>query len=307
MLLQVKNVTKKFRNFTAVENISFELEKGDMFGFLGKNGAGKSTTFRLILGLLVPTSGEIFFDGKPFSKDNFDQIGFLPEERGLHTKLTVEEELIYMGSLKNMKKKELKVKIDYWLEKFEILQNKKKKISDLSKGNQQKIQLIASIMHNPKLLILDEPFSGLDPINVELLKAAIKELNTLGTTIIFSSHRLEHIEELCNKVGILKSGKLEAYGSVDDVKSKTKYKHIIIESKEDFSHLQEINGVKNLEIYNNTITLKVTDENTCKLIFNEISKKSFVKRFQILEPTIKDIFIEIMKKETVEKAGDVSE
>lgn len=293
-MLELKNVTKSFKDFTAVENISFKLEKGDMFGFLGKNGAGKSTTFRMILGLLSPTSGSITFKGKKIAQDSFDNIGFLPEERGLHTKLTVEEEIMYMGSLKSMKKNELKVKINYWLEKFEITQTKKTKISDLSKGNQQKIQVIASLIHNPELLILDEPFSGLDPINVELLKAAIKELNSAGTTIIFSSHRLEHIEELCNKVAILNNGKLVSCGPISEVKSKSNYQHIIIESDEDFSYLKNIDGVEHIEIYNNTVSVKVRDENTSKLIFNEVSQKEFVKRFQIMEPTIQDVFLELV-------------
>lgn len=302
-MLQLKNVTKNFKDFIAVENISFKLEKGDMFGFLGKNGAGKSTTFRMILGLIAPTFGSITFKGKKIAQASLDSIGFLPEERGLHTKLTVEEELIFMGSLKSMKKNELKVEINYWLEKFEITQNKKIRISDLSKGNQQKIQLIVSMIHKPELLILDEPFSGLDPINIELLKAAIKELNSAGTTIIFSSHRLEHIEELCNKVGILNKGELVSYGNISEVKSKSKYQHIIIESDEDFSYLKNINGVEHIEVYNKTVSLKVRDEEASKLIFNEVSQKKFVKRFQIIEPTIQDIFIELVD----EKAGEIIE
>lgn len=300
-MLQLKNVSKSFKDFTAVDNISFNLEKGDMFGFLGKNGAGKSTTFRMILGILSPTSGSITFKGNKITQDSFDKIGFLPEERGLHTKLTVEEELIYMGSLKNMKKNDLKVEINYWLEKFEISQNKKIRISDLSKGNQQKIQVIASLIHNPELLILDEPFSGLDPINVELLKTAIKELNSAGTTIIFSSHRLEHIEELCNKVGILNNGKLVSCGDVSEVKSQSKYQHIIIESDEDFSYLKNINGVEHIEIYKNTVNLKVRDDDVSKLVFKEISQKEFVKRFQIVEPTIQDIFLELVDRNVGEK------
>jgi len=292
--LIVKNVTKRYKTNTVVDNIAFELSDGDMFGFLGKNGAGKSTTFRMILGLIEPTSGEITFNGKKFSKDSFDKVGFLPEERGLHTKFTVEEELTYLGSLKSMKSKELKSQIDYWLKKFDIYQNKKKKISDLSKGNQQKIQLIASVIHNPELLILDEPFSGLDPLNVELLKSAIKELNKSGTTIIFSSHRLEHIEELCNKVGILNNGRLMAYGSISAIKSTSKYKHIVIESKEDFSYFKNIEGVQSIDISQDSMSLKVIDEDTCKLIFKEVAKKDFVKRFQVIEPSIKDIFIELV-------------
>lgn len=243
-MLRVKNITKKFKEHIVLDNLNLELEKGDMLGFLEQNGAGKSTTFRIILGLLNPTSGTILFKGIEFTKKDFDNIGFLPEERGLHSNLTVMEELIFMGSLKGLNKKTIIKNADYWLEKFSVIQYTHKKIVELSKGNQQKIQLIVSIIHNPELLILDEPFSGLDPINVEILKEAIIELNEQGTTIIFSSHRLEHIEELCNKVAILNDGRLKAYGTITEVKNKLQYKSIVIASDIDMSYLKDIEGVQ---------------------------------------------------------------
>lgn len=302
-MLRVKNITKKFKEHIVLDNLNLELEKDDMLGFLGQNGAGKSTTFRIILGLLNPTSGTILFKGIEFTKKDFDNIGFLPEERGLHSNLTVMEELIFMGSLKGLNKKTIIKNANYWLEKFSVIQYTHKKIVELSKGNQQKIQLIVSIIHNPELLILDEPFSGLDPINVEILKEAIIELNEQGTTIIFSSHRLEHIEELCNKVAILNDGRLKAYGTITEVKNKLQYKSIVIASDIDMSYLKDIEGVQEVIQQKNVLTLKVKDEDTCHKIFQEVKKQKFITRFEIQEPSIKDVFLEIMNK----KGSDTDE
>ena len=197
MALEISDVTKVFGNNKAVDSININVPSGSMYGFLGGNGAGKTTTFRMILQLLTPTSGSILYKGKKIGYDMTNSIGYLPEERGLHPKLTVKEQVLYLAELKGMSRKEADQALDYWLERFKVTENKTKKIEKLSKGNQQKIQLIASIIHNPELIILDEPFSGLDPINVELLKDAVKDLNKNGSTIIFSTHRMEHVEELC--------------------------------------------------------------------------------------------------------------
>ena len=189
MGLKINHLTKKFGDFTAVDDLNFNVHDGEMYGLLGGNGAGKTTTFRMILNILNPTSGSVTFNDKKIDYNFTDYIGYLPEERGLHPKLTVEEQVLYLAQLKNMSKQDAKKQLEYWLERFNVSENMNKKIGALSKGNQQKIQLIASIIHNPNLLILDEPFSGLDPVNVELLKEAVKELNKNGATIIFSTHR----------------------------------------------------------------------------------------------------------------------
>lgn len=184
MSLKVSHVSKRFQHVTAVKDISFELETGKMLGFLGRNGAGKTTTFRMILGLTEPSEGEIHFNSHKINTSNYNEIGYLPEERGLHAKLKVVDELTYLATLKGMNKKDIKKAIDYWLDRFQITEHRDKKIESLSKGNQQKVQLLASMIHEPQLLILDEPFSGLDPVNVELLKKAVIDLNQQGTTII---------------------------------------------------------------------------------------------------------------------------
>ena len=245
-MLIVKNVTKKYGNLVAVNNLSFEVEDGCIFGLLGLNGAGKTTTFRMILGLIDDNDGEILIDGKHIDYEISDKIGFLTEERSLLTKLTVLEQAIYYGVLKSMKEDEIEKKLDYWLERFGISEYKNKKIKELSKGNQQKIQFITAIMHEPKLLILDEPFSGLDPINVELFKQVIMEMKNKGTSIIFSSHRMEHVELFCEKLVILVKGKSVLQGKLSDIKKDYKKKNLIVKGDIDVKELAETKGVEKI-------------------------------------------------------------
>jgi len=206
-MLKVEHVTKYYDNVLAVDNLSFEVKDGEIFGLLGVNGAGKTTTFRMIIGLLEPTEGKVLLNDHPINYDVTDEIGFLTEERSLLTKLTVEEQIIYYGKLKGMKEEKILEELDIWLKKFHIEEYRNRKIKELSKGNQQKVQFISAVINNPKLLILDEPFSGLDPINVEMFMNAIKEFQKRGSSIIFSSHRMEHVELFCEKLVILVKGK----------------------------------------------------------------------------------------------------
>lgn len=185
MSLVIQNVSKKFGSFTAVDGINIDIPEGQMFGMLGANGAGKTTTFRMLIGLLQPTAGAITWKGKPIDYSRTRLIGYLPEERGLYPKLKVKEQLTYLGKLKGMTKVEIEQGLDKWLERFRVPEYKSKRVEELSKGNQQKIQFIAAVLHQPELLILDEPFSGLDPVNVELLKDSVNELQADGTTILF--------------------------------------------------------------------------------------------------------------------------
>lgn len=292
MSLNIEHVSKKFQDFTAVDDINLTLEKGKMLGFLGRNGAGKTTSFRMILGLTEPTEGRITYNGQPITSEMYDVIGYLPEERGLHPKLTVKEELTYLATLKGMKPNEIKTAIDAWLARFEITENKDKKIESLSKGNQQKVQLLASILHEPELLILDEPFSGLDPVNVELLKDAVKELNAKGATIIFSSHRMEHVEELCDDICILNAGKMVVQGPIQEVKEAFGYKRVAIEADYDLSELATLPGVVKHEQQGATMFLTIDDVAVATTLFEYIQQHGFVRRFQVLEPTINEIFIQ---------------
>ncbi|TDM28777.1 ATP-binding cassette domain-containing protein [Macrococcoides caseolyticum] len=291
MILKLENITKIFGEDTAVNSLDFEVSEGKMLGFLGQNGAGKTTTFRMILGLIDPTEGNIIFNDD-LKSNLYNHIGYLPEERGLHTKLKVYDELLYMGQLKGLDKKDLKFLIDYWLKEFQIEQYKYKKIESLSKGNQQKIQLLTSILHDPQLLILDEPFSGLDPVNVELLKKAILSLKNKGRTIILSTHRMEHVEELCDSVIIMKNGAVIASGSVSDIKDEYEEKKIVIEGKGDIELLKSFKGIKKIKHDKNGYIIHVTSGEVVVPLFNLIKDHFIVKNFQVLEPTLNEIFID---------------
>lgn len=227
-MLELKNVTKKFDKVIAVNNLSFTLDNGKILGIVGRNGAGKSTTFRMILNILEPDSGEILYNGNKINSETLDRIGYLPEEGSLLPELTVLDLCEYYGALKLLDIEKVRKNLLYWLEEFNILEYLNKKIKDLSKGNRQKIQFIVSVLHDPELLILDEPFSGLDPISVEELKKAILKLKENGKTIIFSSHRMEHIEMLCEDLIIVNKGETLLQGNLQEIKAN-----------------YEINGMKN--------------------------------------------------------------
>lgn len=299
MSLKVSHVSKRFQQVTAVNDISFELETGKMLGFLGRNGAGKTTTFRMILGLTEPSEGEIHFNGHKINTSNYNEIGYLPEERGLHAKLKVVDELTYLATLKGMNKKDIKKAIDYWLDRFQITEHRDKKIESLSKGNQQKVQLLASMIHEPQLLILDEPFSGLDPVNVELLKKAVIDLNQQGTTIIFSSHRMEHIEELCDDVCILNRGQMVVQGPLQQVKRESGYQRVIVDADYDLQDLATLPGVLKMKITPKGTLFMIENEQVAHHIYQELQTRGFVRHFEILDPTIQEIFIE--------KVGDIHE
>lgn len=298
MSLIIDHVTKKYKNFTAVNDMSLSLEKGKMLGFLGRNGAGKTTTFRMILGLTPITKGSITYNDKVIDRSLYNRIGYLPEERGLHPKMKVEDELRYLATLKGMASKDITKAIDYWLKRFDITENREKKIESLSKGNQQKIQLLASMLHDPELLILDEPFSGLDPVNVELLKSAVQDLNNAGTTIIYSSHRMEHVEELCDNVCILNKGELVVSGPIDEVKTNHGNKHVVIETDHEMPEIDKVDGVLEVDRNKREIKAMIETESVAEQIYDIVKQYGFVKRFQVVEPSLNEIFID--------KVGDVN-
>ncbi|MBN6202463.1 ABC transporter ATP-binding protein [Staphylococcus saprophyticus] len=298
MSLIIDHVTKKYKNFTAVNDMSLSLEKGKMLGFLGRNGAGKTTTFRMILGLTPITKGNITYNDKVIDRSLYNRIGYLPEERGLHPKMKVEDELRYLATLKGMASKDITKAIDYWLKRFDITENREKKIESLSKGNQQKIQLLASMLHDPELLILDEPFSGLDPVNVELLKSAVQDLNNAGTTIIYSSHRMEHVEELCDNVCILNKGELVVSGPIDEVKTNHGNKRVVIETDHEMPEIDKVDGVLEVDRNKREIKAMIETESVAEQIYDIVKQYGFVKRFQVVEPSLNEIFID--------KVGDVN-
>ena len=290
-MLKVKNVTKYYGDFKAVDNLSFEVKPGEIFCLLGVNGAGKTTTFIMIMGLLDMTEGSITLDGKKINYDVTDEIGFLTEERSLLTKLTVKEQCIYYGILKGMKEEEIIKRTKELLEKFEISEYLDKKIKELSKGNQQKVQFITAILNNPKLLILDEPFSGLDPFNVELFKKQIVEMSEKGSMIIFSSHRMEHVELFCKKLVVLLNGKAVLDGELTKIKEQYRKKNILIKGNIDSDKVKKIKGVVSVIDKADEYEVKIEDESIVESIFKYITKCDNITKFSVEEPSLNEIFV----------------
>lgn len=290
-MLKLEHVTKYYGDLKAVDDLSFEVKEGEIFGLLGVNGAGKTTTFRMIMGLLDKTEGKITLDGKNIDYSITDNIGFLTEERSLLTKLTVKEQAIYFGTLKGMREEKIIERLDYLLDKFEIMDYKDKKIKELSKGNQQKIQFITAILNEPKLLILDEPFSGLDPFNIELFKEEILNLSKKGSMIIFSSHRMEHVELFCKKLVILLNGKTVLSGNIKDIKEQYRKKNITLKGDIDKEQLMEIDGVEKVIEKSDEYDVTISSKDIVKKVFRYIIKCKNITKFVVEEPSLNEIFV----------------
>ncbi len=294
-MLKVEHVTKYYGDFLAVDDLSFTVKEGEIFGLLGVNGAGKTTTFRMIMGLLEPTKGSVTLDGKKIDYNMTDKIGFLTEERSLLTKLTVYDQCIFYGTLKGMSKKKIEERLDMLLEKFSISQYKHKKIKELSKGNQQKIQFITAILNEPKLLILDEPFSGLDPFNIELFKKEILELSKAGSMIIFSSHRMDHVELFCKKLVVLLHGKSVLEGYLKDIKEEYQKQNIFIQGEFDVEEIKKTKGVLDV-LYENEYIVKIENQDVVPLVFKKL-KEATITKFVVEEASLNEIFIEKVGEE----------
>lgn len=290
-MLEVKNIVKKYGTNTAVNNLSFTVDDGEIFGLLGENGAGKTTTFRIIMGLLEANSGEVLLDHEKIDYSKTDKIGFVTEERSLLTKLSVQEQIEFYATLKGMEKKDIDKKLDEWLEKFEITSYKNRKIKELSKGNQQKIQFISAVIHEPKLLILDEPFTGLDPINVKLMKDAIIDLKSKGCSIIFSSHQMEYIEDFCEKLIILVKGKVVLEGRLKDIKESYAKKNILIKGDINTDEIKKIKGVIGVTLEKGEYVVKIESRDVASKVFAKI-KNNNITKYDVEEPSLNEIFIE---------------
>lgn len=290
-MLEVKNITKYYGNFLAVDDLSFEIKEGEIFGLLGVNGAGKTTTFRIIMGLLEQTKGTVTLDGKKIDYSQTDNIGFLTEERSLLPNKTVLELAIFYSSLKGMKEKEIEKRLDEYLKRFKIEEYKNKKIKELSKGNCQKIQFILSIIHKPKLLILDEPFSGLDPINVEMFKEEILRLKKEKTIIILSSHQMGHIEYFCDSLVILVKGKTVLKGKLKQIKEDFRKKNIRVIANIEKEELEKIKGVISVDKTPEEYVISIENNENIKEVFKTISQKENVTKFVVEEPSLNEIFV----------------
>ncbi|WP_119318699.1 ABC transporter ATP-binding protein [Companilactobacillus formosensis] len=289
-MLKIKDIRKNFGDLKALDDVSFDVDDGHILGLIGQNGAGKSTTFHSILNFLH-YQGTITWNDQPITEDVFNQIGYLPEERSLMPKLTVEQQIIYLARLKGKTAKEIRPQIDVWLQKFAVKGTKKDKIKDLSKGNQQKVQLICTLIHHPKLIILDEPFSGLDPVNSDLLKKAIFEAKDQGAAIIFSSHDMENVEELCDSLVMLRNGQVVLKGTVRQVRQEFGRTRIFVTTDWTKEQLEQLPHVVKVEPQEEKrFVLRLDDETAGKEIFNELTHGQYIEEFSQQPPTLNEIF-----------------
>jgi len=292
MILSVQDVVKSYGDYMAVNHVSLDVQKGSVFGMLGPNGAGKTSLIRMITTITAPDSGTIYLDGHKLHSRSPEQIGYMPEERGLYKKMKVGEQLLYLAQLKGLSKAQAQNEIDEWFAKFEIKDWWNKKVEDLSKGMQQKIQFIATVLHKPKLLILDEPFTGLDPINTTLIKNVIGELNAQGTSIIFSTHRMEQVEEMCDHIVLINKGKNVLYGEVQAIKNQYKQNLYRVEIQGEMpTELPDRFVV--LKTEKNALTFKLEEEaQSNELLKLFLQKGSRITRFEEILPTFNEIFIQ---------------
>lgn len=291
MILSIQNVVKRYDKHIAVDHVSFDIPRGCVFGLLGPNGAGKTSLIRMITTITAPDEGAILLDGQRLNERSPEQIGYMPEERGLYKKMKVGEHLLYLAQLKGLSEAEARKQIDHWLEKFEIQSWWNKKIEELSKGMQQKIQFIATIVHKPRLLILDEPFTGLDPINTNLIKDEIAQLNAAGTSIIFSTHRMEQVEEMCDYIVLINQGKNVLYGEVQDIKNQYKQHLYRVETSgewpADFAEKFNLTSLQN-----GAATVQFAHEQESNSLLQYlVGKGTHVRSFNEILPTFNEIFI----------------
>jgi ABC-2 type transport system ATP-binding protein len=292
MSLRVNNLVKSYGDKLVVDDLSFSIDKPGVFGLLGTNGAGKTTTIRMMLGMLKKDGGTVTWNGNTYNPKEV-ATGYLAEERGIYSKFTVLDQLIYFGELKGMTRKDALKSIDYWLERLEATEYKNKRAEQLSKGNQQKIQFIAALISNPDILILDEPLSGLDPVNTDLFKEVIKEEIAKGKYIIMSSHQMSTIEEFCENLVILNKGKTVLSGNLNTIKRSYGRNHLILKCDGDVRELVEKSNMKILNENQDYIELGVNREEEAMMLLKEILNRDIsVIRFELREPTLHEIFIE---------------
>ena len=302
----LKNVTKRFGELIAVRELNFEVPEGSIFGLLGPNGAGKSTTIRMITNIIAPDSGEILFQGQRITSNFHKQIGYLPEERGLYNKRRIVDQLVFFGRLRGLSKEEAGRRADEWLARLELSKYKKSTPAELSKGMRHKVQFISAAIHDPAALILDEPFSGLDPISVSLLKEVIFDLKRRGRTIIFSSHQMEQVEQMCDIVCLINRGTKVLGGELQEIKSRFRRKSLLLGYSGTASFLDNESYTL---VNQHSDHIEVVLDNLIdaqKILQRALSAGAVIHRFQMIEPTLNDIFIDIVGEKNGKDKGDSS-
>jgi ABC-2 type transport system ATP-binding protein len=289
-MLEVKQLNKRFGSMQAVRDESFTVNNGEIMGLIGQNGAGKTTTFRMILNFLKPDQGQVLLDGHALTAADYNSIGYLPEERGLYPKMKVEDQIVYFAQLHGMKARAALTQLDSWMKRFDVKGKRSDRVKDLSKGNQQKVQLIATLIHMPKLVILDEPFSGLDPVNASVLEDGIRMMRNEGAAIIYSSHNMGNVEALSDHLIMLRSGSVVLNGTVDEIRDSFGRTKVYLESPLSRSDLEAIAGVRQVKDDGRRKIITLDDPATGQTIFAAATANGYIQEFSQQAPTLDEIF-----------------
>lgn len=290
MLLELRNIEKSFGEKRVLKNISLTAEGGKAFGLLGRNGAGKTTTIRILMDVFPADNGSIFFDGEPIDYSKV-QFGYLPEERGLYQKKKIIEQLVYFAELKGMSRSDAVSSVDYWLSRLDMTEYRNKKLDTLSKGNQQKIQMITALAHNPEIVVLDEPFSGLDPVNAMLLKDVVKETIAKGRIVIFSSHQMNYIEEFCDSIAIINDGNIVLDGDLNDIKRNYPRNRIVVRSLQNDKIADEYKEVSEFE-EDGDLIISLSNPEDKKALMKNLVESYDIDEIKVYEPSLNDVFVE---------------
>jgi ABC-2 type transport system ATP-binding protein len=294
--IELNKVRKTYDHFVAVDDLSFNIEQGAVFGLLGPNGAGKTSTIRMMIGITIPDSGDIRMFGKPFERGSLHRVGYLPEERGLYKKMKVLDQLIFLGQLHGLDAARAKQQSLAWSERLEISGWLQKKVEELSKGMQQKIQFIATLLHEPDFIIMDEPFGGLDPVNAALLKDVLLDLKKQGKTILFSTHRMDQVEKLCDSICLINRGKSVLQGDLKEIKARYGKNNVQIQYEGDGNFLAQTQLVGSYNNYGNYVEVRLAPGADAQQLLRLVSERSRVSKFELVEPSLEEIFIETVGK-----------
>lgn len=290
--LEIEDITKRFGDFYAVKDLSLKIPQQTIFGLLGPNGAGKTTTIRMVMNIIIPDKGSIRVLNKKMDEAMKERIGYLPEDRGLYPKMKVGEHLYFLSELKGLRGQDARKRIDFWLERFDLTDWKLKKVEELSRGMQQKIQFIATVIHDPELIILDEPFSGLDPVNTKLFKDIMLEMKKNGRTIIFSTHRMEQVEMICDNICLINKAKMVLEGNLSHIKKQYGKNSVVLDYDGDASFIQSLPEIEKIDDYGKFMEIKLKEQTDPQKLLNSLVGKIRITKFEVMEPTLNAIFIE---------------
>jgi ABC-2 type transport system ATP-binding protein len=296
--IELRNIRKAYDRFIAVDDLSFDIAEGTMFGLLGPNGAGKTSSIRMMIGIIMPDSGEVRVFGQPFKRELLKRVGYLPEERGLYPKMKVIDQLVFIAELHGSSPAEAKRRALEWGERLEIAHAYEKKTQELSKGMQQKIQFISTLLHDPEFIIMDEPFAGLDPVNARLLEDTLLDLRKQGRTILFSTHRMDQVEKLCDNICLINRGKAVLKGNLREIKKRYGHNRVQIafDGQQDGHFIEALPLAKKMDRYEGYISVELAPGTSTQELLQQVSARSTISRFEVMEPSLEEIFIDVVGK-----------